>query len=392
VKVLLIHNFYLQAGGEDQVFSAEGDLLREHGHTVIHYTAHNRTIVKQRFLGRMKSVLWNPLSYLHISQLIQKQRPDVAHFHNIFPLISPSAYYAVRSENIPIVQTLHNYRMFCLNGIFFRDQHVCLDCFGKFAPWPGVKHSCYRDSRLASVGMMSTLLFHRLLKTWKTHVDQFIALTEFSRNIFLDGGIPNDRIALKPNFLQVDPGEGSSAGNYALFVGRLAPEKGIETLLEAWKKIGRRVPLKIVGDGEMAPRLAELTTQLPGLEYVGPRSQTEVLALMKEALVLVFPSLWYECMPRTIIEAYGVGLPVIASNIGAMKSLIIHGRTGLHFTAGDSGDLVEKVLWVKEHTEDLASMRKCARSVFEQYYMADCNYTMLMEIYDKAGRVCSNRL
>lgn len=392
MKVLLIHNFYLQPGGEDQVFKAEGDLLKEHGHTVIPYTVHNKTIVNQSPFVRMKSVLWNPISYLHIRQLIQQHRPDVTHFHNIFPLISPSAYYAVRSEKIPIVQTLHNYRMFCLNGLFFRDQHVCLDCFGKVAPWPGVRHSCYRNSRLASVGAMSTLLFHRLLKTWKTHVDQFIALTEFSRNIFLEGEIPSDRIALKPNFLQVDPGVGSGNENYALYVGRLAPEKGIETLLKAWEEIGERVPIKIVGDGEMAPRLAQLSNELPGVDYIGPRSQTEVLALMKKSLVLVFPSMWYECLPRTIIEAYGVGLPVIASNIGAMKSLILHGQTGLHFSAGDSGDLAEKVLWAKEHPERLASMRKSARAVFEEYYMAEHNHTMLMEIYDKAVRVCANRL
>ena len=205
MKILLIHNFYLQPGGEDQVFAAEGDLLRKYGHTVIHYTVHNSTIVNQSFFGRMKSVLWNPLSYLQLRKLIQQQQPDIAHFHNIFPLISPSAYYAVRSEKVPIVQTLHNYRMFCLNGIFFRDQKICLDCFGKFTPWPGVRHSCYRNSRLASAGVMSMLLFHRLLKTWKTHVDQFIALTEFSRNIFLDGGIEPERNFPKTKLLTGNP-------------------------------------------------------------------------------------------------------------------------------------------------------------------------------------------
>ncbi len=390
MKVLLIHNFYLEPGGEDQVFSAEGDLLREHGHTVIHYTMHNKTIVKQPALTRMKSVLWNPLSYLHIRQLIQQHRPDVAHFHNIFPLISPSGYYAAHAEKVPIVQTLHNYRMFCLNGIFFRDQHVCLDCFGKLIPWPGVKHTCYRRSRLASLGAMSALVLHRLLKTWKTHVDQFIALTEFSRNVYLEGGIDPDRITLKPNFLQKDPEIGTGLGGYALFVGRLVPEKGLETIINAWEKLKERVPIKIVGDGEMAPRLTQLAHQLPGFDYVGPRSQTEVVALMKNALVLIFPSMWYECLPRTIIEAYGVGLPVVASNIGAMKSLIHHGKTGLHFIAGDSGDLAEKVLWAKEHPQELAAMRKNSRAVFEQSYMADRNHTMLMEVYDNAAKICTD--
>jgi glycosyltransferase involved in cell wall biosynthesis len=214
-------------------------------------------------------------------------------------------------------------------------------------------------------------------------VDVYIALTEFAQQKFIQGGLPVEKIVVKPNFVYPAPSPGEGQGGYALFVGRLSPEKGIDTLLAAWERLGRKVPLKIVGDGPLALQVDKAAQQVPGVEWLGRLPKTQVLALMKNAQILLFPSLWYEGFPMVIAEAFAVGLPVVASELGSMSSLITPGHTGLHFHPGNPEDLATKVEWVLTHPAELNQMRREARAEFEAKYTAEQNYQMLMAIYER---------
>jgi glycosyltransferase involved in cell wall biosynthesis len=212
----------------------------------------------------------------------------------------------------------------------------------------------------------------------------YIALTEFARQRFVAGGLPAEKFVVKPNFAQPDPGMGEGKGDYLLFVGRLSQEKGLDTLLQAWGQLRNKVRLKIVGDGPLASKVAGVASQSQWVEWEGRQPKSQVLALMKNARALIFPSIWYEGFPMVIVEAYAVGLPVIASELGSMASLIDPSRTGLHFRAGDSRDLVDQVEYVVAHPARISGMRREARAEFESKYTAERNYGMLSEIYQTA--------
>jgi glycosyltransferase involved in cell wall biosynthesis len=237
MRVLLVHNYYQQAGGEEQVFVAEGALLEAHGHRVVRYTSHNDRVTGMSRAVLAKNTVWNRTTYRDLRTLIRKERPQVAHFHNTFPLISPAAYYAARAEGVPTAQTLHNYRLLCPNALFFREGRACEDCVGQAGPWPEVIHACYRGSHLSSGGVAAMLTSHRILGTWVRAVDAYITLTEYTRRKFIQGGLPAEKIVVKPNFVYPDPGPGAGRGMYALFVGRLSREKGVDTLLAAWNTL-----------------------------------------------------------------------------------------------------------------------------------------------------------
>jgi glycosyltransferase involved in cell wall biosynthesis len=392
MRILVAHNYYQQPGGEDQIFATEADLLESRGHRVLRYTLHNDQI---KTLGRValaRATLWNDAAYRELRDLIRRERPDIAHFHNTFPLISPAAYYAARDADVPVVQSLHNYRLLCPDAFFYRQGRVCEDCLGRWIAWPGVAHACYRGSRQASAVVAAMLTVHRGRRTWADLVDVYIAaLTEFAREKFIQGGLPAEKIIVKPNFIYPDPGPGAGRGRYALFVGRLSPEKGLDTLLTAWERLEPRVPLKIVGDGPLAGEIANVAQRCNEIEWMKAQPADRVLTLMKEAQVLLVPSVWYEGFPRVIVEAYAVGLPIIASDLGAMSSLIAHGRTGLHFRPGDPDDLAAQVAWVFAHPDELAHMRREARAEFEAQYTSERNYQMLMEIYETAKAHAARR-
>lgn len=384
VKILAVHNGYQQPGGEDQVFLAEVALLESRGHRVVRYTKHNDELTGANRLTSAGKALWNSGAYKELRALIRQERPHVAHFHNTFPLISPAGYYAARAEGVPVVQTLHNYRLLCPNALFFRDGGVCEDCLGKAVPWPGVLHKCYRGSRTASGVVATMLTTHRVLRTWTEAVDVYVALTEFARRKFVDGGLPMGKLMVKPNFVYPDPGPGKGRGGYVLFVGRLSPEKGIHTLLAAYRRLGQRSPLKIVGDGPLKKEVTEAASRYPHIEYLGYRSQGEVRALMKEASMLVFPSEWYEGFSRVAAEAFAMATPIVAADIGASTELVEHGRNGLRFRPGDPEDLAAQVGWFFSHPEDHARMRREVRAEYEAKYTAERNYSMMMEIYGSA--------
>jgi glycosyltransferase involved in cell wall biosynthesis len=384
VKVLLCHNYYQQPGGEDQSFAAEARLLEAHGHDVLRFTLHNDSIREMGRADLARKTLWNGDIHDELRRLIRRERPDVMHCTNTFPLISPAAFHAGKAEGVPVVVSLRNYRLLCPNALFLRDGRVCEDCLGKSVPWPGVLHGCYRDSRAATAVVATLLTLHRTIRTWTRAVDLYFTLTEFARRKFIEGGLPADRIVVKPNFIDPDPGTGTGRGEYAIFVGRLSPEKGLETLLHAWGRMSDAPGLKIVGDGPLAEQVQAAAARDSRIEWLGRRTPAEVLDLVGEAACLVMPSIWYETFGRTIIEAFAKGTPVVASRIGALAELVDDGRTGTLFTPGDPADLAAKVLSLLADRARLAQMRDAARQEYEEKYTAERNHRLLTGIYERA--------
>jgi glycosyltransferase involved in cell wall biosynthesis len=383
MKVMVVHNRYQEAGGEDRVFLTETALLEAHGHRVLRYSLHNDQVTGMNRLILAGKTLWNSSTYHELRALMCRERPAVVHFHNTFPLVSPAGYYAARAEGVPVIQTLHNYRLLCPDALFFRSGRVCEDCMGKMIPWPGVVHGCYRGSRAATGVVTAMLTLHRALRTWTEMVDVYVTLSDFARRKFIEGGLPAGKIVTKPNFVYPDPGPGEGRGGYALFVGRLSPEKGVGTLLTAWERLGMQIPLKIVGDGPLKGRVIRTAEENSSVEWLGYRPRAEVHALLKYAGIVVLPSLT-EGAPLSVLEAMAAGTPVVAADIGAIAEIVEHGRTGLRFRPGDQDDLVAQVEWLLLRPEEHARMRREARSEFEAKYTAERNYEMLMEIYKLA--------
>jgi len=340
---------------------------------------HNDHAAKMNLVTLGAATLWNRAAQNRLEEIMRSEKPEVVHFHNTFPLISPAAYYTAKRFGAAVVQTLHNYRLICANATLFRDGRPCEECISARSPRPAIQHGCYRKNRLATLGVTSMVQLHRALRTWSNQVDAYITLNEFSRNKLSEGGLPASKMFVKPNFVAAKPDPGTGGGAYALFIARLVEEKGVRTLLDAWERISD-VPLKIIGQGPLADsRCSANIGWLGRLESHG-----DLLEEMKGASVLVVPSLWYEVAPGIILEAFATGLPVIASNMGAMASMIAHGRTGLLFRPGDPEDLARQVRWAVEHPEELLEMRANARREYEEKYTAERNYKMLMTIYQMA--------
>lgn len=376
MNVLLAHNSYQRPGGEDRVFEAEADLLERYGHKVVRHRVFNEQIERLSTLQVGVETIWNRSEYGKIRQIIQSEDIDVLHVHNTLPRLSPAVLRAGKKEGIPVVQTLHNYRLICPNALLFRDGHVCEECIEAKIPLPGVIHGCYRDSSATSAVVATTIVAHRWIGTWRNSVDLYLALTEFARRKFILGGLPADRIQVRPNFVDPDPGPGTHTGGYALFVGRLVPEKGIASLLESVR--GTSYRLKVVGDGPLAE---QVVTAGEPVEWLGHLPKAEVFALMKEASVLIFPSEWYEGFGLSMIEAFATATPVIASRMGAMEELVDPGRTGLLFEPGDVVALRERIQWAFENPSALAEMGLAARREYLHRYTAAAAYDSLIGAY-----------
>jgi glycosyltransferase involved in cell wall biosynthesis len=383
MRILAVHNKYQQPGGEEQIFATETALLESRGHQVFRYTLDNDHIAAISPLLLAKNTLWNSTVYQELRSLIRQHQPQVAHFHNTFPLISPAAYYAARAEGVPTIQTLHNYRLLCPNALFFRDGHVCEDCLGKAIPLPGIVHGCYRGNRGASAMVAATTSFHSLLGTWTQAVDKFIVISQFAMDKFIQGGLPAAKLVLKPNFLHPVPAPSDGRGGYAVYVGRLSIEKGLGVLLDAWRQLDGHIPLKILGDGPMADLVAQAVRAMPEIEWLGRRPSSEVYDIVGNAAFLVFPSEWYETFGQVAIEAFAKGTPVVAANIGAIPELV-NSQTGLLFNPSDPVDLAAKIRWLQSQPQALEQLRLTARAEFESKYTADLNYQQLIEIYQSA--------
>ena len=384
MRILRVHNYYQQAGGEDAGVASEVELLTSRGHTVIPHFVHNDAIDGMSRLTVAGKTIWNRDSAADLRRMLTGHRPDVVHFDNTFPLVSPSAYYAARDAGVPVIQTLHNYRLLCVNATLFRDGRVCEECVGRAIPWPGVQHACYRNDHKASAVVAAMLSFHRAIGTYRRAITTYIALTEFARRKYIQGGLPASRIVVKPNFLERDPGVGPGDGRFALFVGRLTEEKGVRVLIDAWRHIGDRLPLKVVGSGPLEGELAAAADGVAGVQRLGRQPLERVMQMMGEATVLVFPSTWYEGLPRTIVESFAKGTPVIASDLGSMAELVDHGRTGFKFRPGDAADLARQIERLVSDPGLLPALRRAARDEYEQKFTADQAYDALMQIYRSA--------
>lgn len=389
MRLLIAHNSYQQPGGEDQVARAEAGLLESNGHEVVWFRRHNDTVREYSNAGLALRTLWNGSAYADLRSLIRDTRPDVCHFHNTFPLMSPAVFYAAKAEGTPVVATLHNYRLLCPGGTCLRDGKPCEECLSKPVPYPAIQHACYRSSRSASSVTAAMLSLHRMLGSWSRTVDLYIVPSEFARRKFIEGGLPAARIAVKPNFLAEEPDDFSPANTRptALFVGRLAPEKGIGILLEAWRRLRNPWNLRIAGDGPMAEAVSNAAQADGRIEMLGALSRRQVAREMREAQLLIFPSTWYEVMPLTLIEAAAAGLPVLASNLGAIAEMIHDGQTGMLFAAGDAASLCQQLDLCWNQPQKLAEMRVHARQNYERRYTPAANYSLLLSLY---GRVCKN--
>lgn len=386
MRVVQVHNFYRSSApsGEDEVVRAERELLRRNGIEVVEFERHNDTL-DDGLSGSLRAALsnvWSADARRDLASVLRQHRPHLAHFHNTFPQISAAAYSACVAAGVPVVQTLHNFRMFCANGLLNRDGRPCESCITG-GVLPGIVHGCYRDSRLATAGMSLAALVHRTLRTHAHHVDRFIALTEFARTKFIAAGVPAERIGVRGNSLATDPGAGNGAGGYALFVGRLTPEKGVATLIDAWQDYPG-LELRIVGDG---PLDATLRARAAGraIRFVGRQPRGEVAKLMGEAAMVIIPSECYEGFPRVFVEALAAGTPVIVSRLGGLAELVREGSDGIAFRAGDSADLRGAVASLATDAPRREHMRGQARQRFTREFSPRRAFDSLLHEYSAAA-------
>lgn len=374
-RILIAHNKYQQKGGEDSVVESEVAMLRARGHEVHEFIRSNDELTGMSMASAAASALWSRDSSRRLKEALLASQADVLHVHNTFPVMSPSIYWTADAMGVPVVQTLHNFRLACPQAMFLRDGHICESCIGK-VPWRAVVHKCYRGSAAQSAVSAAVLTVHRAMGTYTSKVSRYIALNEFCRAKFIEMGLPAERIAIKPNSVKpmAEPcWEGRAGG---VFVGRLSHEKGIGTLLSAMDRLPG-ADVRVVGGGD----LAEEASAKLGARYLGFQALPEVIALMRRSAFMVLPSIWYENFPRTIVEAYSVGVPVIASRIGALAELVEHERTGLLVNPGDPADLASKLQWALSHPTEMLEMGRRAFEKFSSEYSEDRNYELLLSIY-----------
>ena len=376
-RILICHNAYQQRGGEDSVVDSEISLLRARGHEVLEYRRSNDDLKGMSRMEAAVQTMWSRRTRTELAALFAAEQPDVVHVHNTFPLISPSLYWAAAKVRVPVVQTLHNFRLMCLNALFLREGKVCEDCLGH-SPWRGVTRACYRGSHAASGALAGMLLLHRGLGTYRNKVARYVALNEFCRAKFIEGGLPAERVMVKPNFADF-PAPALTRRADLLFVGRLSAEKGIATLASAMALLPA-ARLRVAGDG---PESAVLNG-IARITRLGSLPADAVREEMSRAAVLVVPSIWYENFPRTIVEAFACGLPVVASRMGALAEIVRDGETGLLFEPGNAHALAEKMNWALAHPDEMAEMGRKARAQYEAEFSGEVNYQRLMAIYQEA--------
>lgn len=385
MRILLAHNYYQRRGGEDAVFENEAELLEQRGHTVIRYVANNKSI--ETFVDKaltFKRAFWNTDAARDLGAVMERERPDILHTHNFFPLLSPSIYDAARRGGVPVVQTLHNYRLGCASGFLTRDGETCELCIGKL-PFNAVRHRCYRGSLPGSVAVAGMIAAHAMRGTWRTKVDRFIALTEFSRGKLIEIGVPDAKIMVKPNFV---PDRGSAVGGVregALFVGRVSSEKGILGLVEAWRADAAK--LTIAGSGPLDEAVRSAAG--PSVTCLGQLAADQLNVEYRRAQFVVLPSTAFESMPMTLLEAWSCSLPVIAFRHSAFAEMIEDGVTGLLAPACDFAALMDKIRWAKANPDAVAAMGRAGRRQYEARFTPDANYEQLMAVY-RAAREATN--
>lgn len=378
MKILIAHNEYKYPGGEDSVVDAEATLLREHGHEVQFYKRSNFELDSISRASAALSTFWSHRTVSDLDALVRQFRPDLIHVHNSFPRISPSIYWGAENNGVPVVQTLHNFRLLCPQAMFLRDGKECQKCVGRM-PWPAIRHKCYRDSALQSAVTVGMIGQHRLLGSYRDKVTLYIALNEFGRDKFIQGGLPPEKIRVKPNFVASRPGTEFGQRQGALFIGRLSIEKGLHMLADAVDTLGE-LDLRIVGEGP----LENMARERFGKGYIGIKTNSELMAMLKQCRYLIVPSIGIESFGMVAIEAFACGTPVIASRLGGLGNIVKDGVTGLLVNPGDVQDLAQKIVWAEAHPDEMRQMGRNARTEYEMKYTPQRNHAQLMDIYNEA--------
>jgi glycosyltransferase involved in cell wall biosynthesis len=387
MKVLFVHNFYQQFGGEDSAAIAERNLLESHGDEVLCFTRHNDEIKsyslwdKAAFIPR---TMYSHRTERELKQAVEDFAPSVAFVHNVYPLISPSLYHTLHALRVPIVQVVHDFRPFCPNGWFYIDGEICERCkFGNYLH--AVKHRCYKDSYILSALYSASLAGNRMAGM-TDKVAAYVCLTNFYRQKMLEVGLPEKKLFIRPNF--IDPAafapdrSSPGAGEYALYLGRLSSEKGPLTVLRAFEKLPD-VPLKIVGTGPLEAEMKQYIRDknLVNVEMVGFKSGADKWQMIKNALFAIIPSECYENFPMVSLEYFSGGKPIIASNLGGLPHIVEEGKTGMLYRPGDVDHLVEKIRCMLACPAQIAEMGKRGRELAETRYGPKESYSSLMNIF-----------
>lgn len=396
MRVLVVHSFYGSANpsGENEVVDAEIRMLRARGHAVELFSRHSDDLLRMGVYGAILagiSTPWNPRAAATLARFARSFAPDIIHVHNTFPMLSPAIFHSVRGI-APRVITLHNYRVFCPGAIPSRNAKPCVECIERRNTWPSLKYGCYRNSRLATLPVAASVSLHRLLRTWERHVEAFIALNTFQASLLRKGGLPEDRVHVKPNF---SPGVPSvvpwqERSGAAVFVGRLSVEKGVEYLVDAWRRWGPDAPeLLIVGDGPLRERLEEMASGAR-VRLLGRLDRHAAHDLIKAARLLILPSVWFEGFPMVLQEAFAFGTPVAVSNIGSLSHIVRQGKCGVLFEPGNALSLLEEVRAAWHDPIKLECLAAASRREFEAHYTEEANYRRLIMIYRAAGGIVSS--
>lgn len=386
MKVLLIHNRYQQPGGEDSVLENEVRLLKEFGNRVEVIEFHNDEMVHVSAISRLRKLLWNQNSYHKVRDLLDVLRPDVVHVHNFFAVASPSVYEAAWQAKIPVVQTLHNYRLLCPSGVLSRNGQPCMECLGSALRWPSIKHSCYRSSRVETVGVVLLTVGHQLRGTWKNRVTRYIALTQSMRDIYISNGFSKDHVSVKPHFIFPDLSPATeSKRNQVLYLGRISIEKGVRFLIDAWRRyVSPDVNLTIAGDGPLRSEIDEASRHLPNVKVIGKIDKQRVFEELSRSRFIVVPSLCQETFGMVVLEAYAAGVPVLATRLGSFPELIEHGKTGLLFDPTSPEMLAAAVHELWGNPARCLEMGQAGYDLAHGRYSPKSNYEALIKIYEEA--------
>lgn len=383
MRIAQIHNKYRDLGGEDIVVQREKELLEDAGHKIVQFFVFNEKI--KTSADRLKTALGIPYNFSSkrkVQAFLEREKPDVVHVHNFLPVLSPSVFYACKALNLPVVLTLHNFRLLCVNGLLYRNKHVCEDCISSKIAFSGIKHGCYQDSSVASIFPAISNGAHSSLGTWYDKIDKVIFLSKFSKEVFDRSHLSfkPEQVAIKPNFI-VDNGYSYIKENYYLFVGRLSEEKGIRTVLEVFE-INKK-ELIVVGDGPLRSEVDKASLRSSNIRCVGFQNSDQLKEIYMNARATVFASKMYEGLGLVNIESFSYGTPVIAPDFGNAGLLIESGINGLKYALGDAVSL-EATIRDFENFTKAETLNRGARDSFEQQFTADKNLHLLEEIYKDA--------
>jgi glycosyltransferase involved in cell wall biosynthesis len=387
VRILKLHNLQFARGGADAHHERETIELTRRGHTVETQYVDNHQI---ELIGRPRAAvrcIWNREATQLVRAVHKRFQPDLVHVHEAYPLMSPAVMIQANRLGLGVVATSHAWRYNCANSILFRDGAVCEDCVGRRVKYPAVLHRCYHDSVIGSAAMAGSLAVHRRLGTFSRYVHRWLALTPFMRERLMAEGIPADHIVVKPSAAP-DPGPPlSDRDDYLLFAGRLIPEKGVDTLLQAWQRTTTAARLVIAGDGPLMPLVSEAAARDSRIDVRGWVDHVTVAALLARAIALLLPSEWYEGLPSLMSESYAAGTPIIGSDVGNFSDYIAPDRTGMLFRNGDPASLAQAIDSYVVNPARVRRFQAGAREMYDRQLNLDHAIDILESVYADAVRL-----